>query len=320
MFRQKIAITLLWSAACIAAAMAADYAITILLLHNIQGYTPAITFAIATLITVPTTYLLVSSSFKLRQARDELAEARDAAINANLSKTLFFANMSHELRTPLNAILGFSQLLRSDMFAGKRVEYAGLINDAGSHLLNLVNDLLDVSKIEAGQLQLDSADVALGEIAEACCSIIEPRARTARLKLVRNIDGNLPPVRGDKRALKQIMLNLLTNAVKFSEAGGTVEVFVKYLATGELAFGVRDDGIGIAPDDQARVFERYGRARHEVTQVQEGTGLGLPIVKGLADAHNARVTLESTLGEGTCITSRLFCAMSSSGSIPNAAR
>ncbi len=109
-------------------------------------------------------------------------------------------------------------------------------------------------------------------------------------------------MRGDQRALKQIVLNLLTNAVKFSKAGGKIEIFASLVSSGEVAFGVGDEGIGIAPEDHARVFERYGRARHEVRQVREGTGLGLPIVKGLAEAHGGRVSLESQLGSGTRVT------------------
>jgi signal transduction histidine kinase len=210
--------------------------------------------------------------------------------------------MSHELRTPLNAIIGFSQLLESDIFAAKRPEYARLIREAGGHLLDLVNDLLDVSKIEAGKLQLDNSNVALDEIIAECCSIVEPRSRTARLRLTRNIAPGLPPVRGDQRALKQIVLNLLTNAIKFNAEGGSVEMFCSLLPSREMAFGVRDDGIGIAPEDQLRIFEPYGRGRHEIARAQEGTGLGLPIVKGLVEAHGGRITLESALGHGTCVT------------------
>jgi signal transduction histidine kinase len=302
MLRQKLLATLVWSAMCVGAAMIVDYVVTILLLHDRQGYTPLITLCIATLVSIPTIYVLISGRFNLRRARDELAAARDAAINANLSKTLFFANMSHELRTPLNAIIGFSQLLETDIFAAKRAEYARLIRDSGQHLLELVNDLLDISKIEAGRFQLDNANVFLGDVIAECSGIVEPHLRSARLRLVRTIAANLPPVTADQRALKQIMLNLLTNAIKFSKADGVVEIFASPESSGGIAFGVRDEGIGIAPEDQERVFERYGRARHVVTLTQEGTGLGLPIVKGLAEAHGGRATLESELGRGTSVT------------------
>jgi signal transduction histidine kinase len=302
MFRQKLFAILMWSALCIAVAMTIDYVVTIMLLHDYPGYTPMITFCIATFVSIPATSVLISSRINLRQARDELSVARDLAVEANRSKTLFFANMSHELRTPLNAIIGFSQLLESDVFAAKRPEYARLIRDAGGHLLDLVNDLLDVSKIEAGKFQADETDVPLGEIIAECCTIVEPRARTARLRLTRNIPIGLPLVRVDQRAIKQIVLNLLTNAIKFNAKGGSVEAFCSVLPSGDIAFGVRDDGIGIAPEDQLRIFEPYGRARHEIARAQEGTGLGLPIVKGLVEAHGGRITLESELGRGTRVT------------------
>lgn len=302
MLKQKLLATFLWSAACVAGAMIVDYVITILLLRDIQGYTPLITLCIAAFVSIPTTYVLVSGKINLLRARDELAVARDTAVNANLSKTLFFANMSHELRTPLNAIIGFSQLLETDIFAAKRVEYAQLILESGRHLLELVDDLLNISKIEAGQLHLDTTQLLLGDIVEQCCAIVDPRVRTARLRLVRKIESDLPTVLGDQRALKQILLNLLTNAIKFSEPGGLIEVFGHLLPSGEIVFGVRDQGIGISPEDQARVFERYGQARHETTRGQEGTGLGLPIVKGLAEAHGGHVSLESEPGTGTRVT------------------
>jgi two-component system cell cycle sensor histidine kinase PleC len=300
--REKLLSTLGWSAVCIAGAMAADYLITIRLLHAYASYTPLITLAVATLVSVPVTYGMVSSRCNLREARDELARARDAAINANLSKTMFFANMSHELRTPLNAIIGFSDLLGTDIFAAKRVEYAQLIHDSGMHLLDLVNDLLEISRMEAGKLQLREESVQLSGLIEECISTLEPRARAGRLQLVRMVERHLPPVRADQRAIKQILLNLLTNAVKFSPPGGKIEAFAYVAPSGEVAFGVRDDGIGIAPEDQARVFEPFKQGHHDVLTVQESTGLGLPIVKGLAEAHGGRATLESQLGKGTRVT------------------
>jgi two-component system cell cycle sensor histidine kinase PleC len=302
MLKQKLLATLALSALCIAVAMVVDYVVTILILRDYPGYTPVITLSIAAFVSIPTTFVLINGRFNLRRARDELAAARDDAVSANRSKTLFFANMSHELRTPLNAIIGFAQLLESDGFAAKRSEYARLVRDAGQHLLDLVNDLLDVSKMEAGRLQLDESDMPLDDVIAECCNIVEPRARGARLRLTQTIAADLPPIHGDQRAIKQIVLNLLTNAIKFNAADGSVEAFAAVLPSGEIAFGVRDDGIGIAPEDQQHVFELYGRARHEIARAQEGTGLGLPIVQGLVEAHGGRIALESELGRGTCVT------------------
>lgn len=210
--------------------------------------------------------------------------------------------MSHELRTPLNAILGFSELLASDIFAGKRVEYAHLIHSSGTHLLDLVNDLLDLSRIEAGKLELHSEILNLEELIEEGAKTVEPRARASKLQLIRTVEQGMPHVRGDRRALKQVLLNLLTNAVKFSKPGGSVEVFASLVLSGGLAFGVRDNGVGIAEEDQVRVFERFERARHDVTDAQEGTGLGLPLAKGLVEAHGGRIEMESRIGQGTCVT------------------
>lgn len=301
MFREKLIATLFWSAMTIAAALAADFLITIVIFGAWEAYTPFITLAIASLVTIPVSYGLVSSRIDLRHARDELAAARDAAVSADKTKTQFFSNMSHELRTPLNAIIGFSEMLASDVFAAKRVEYAHLINNSGKHLLSLVNDLLDLSRIEAGKLDLKLETVDMEEIVTDCAGTVATRAREREVRVVRTVAPLLPLVTADRRAITQILLNLLTNAIKFSSAGGVVEVFARLEASGEICLGVRDEGIGIAPEDQARMFERFGQARHDVTGIEKGTGLGLPIVKGLAEAHGGRVAMNSQLGEGTCV-------------------
>jgi signal transduction histidine kinase len=301
MVREKLLATLWWSALCVAGAMAADFTITILLLNDWAAYTPLITVAIAIIVTVPTSYALVSSRFDLRKARDELAAARDVAVNADRTKTLFFSNMTHELRTPLNAIIGFSEMLASDVFAARRVEYARLINSSGTHLLSLVNDLLDLSRIEDGKLDLKDETLDLKDLVADCIETVAARARTREVRLVRNIDAGLPLVVADQRALMQILLNLLTNAIKFSHVGGVVEVFARAASAGIL-LGVRDEGIGIAIEDQARMFERFGQVRQDIAGVEKGTGLGLPIVKGLVEAQGGRVALESSVGQGTCIT------------------
>ena len=302
MFREKLVTALAWSAACIAGAMLADYVLTILVLRDYQAYTPFVTFCVATVISVPICYALVSSRIDLREARDHLKAARDHAVQIDRTKTAFFANMSHELRTPLNAILGFSELLKLDVFAARRVEYANLIHSAGTHLLSLVNDLLDLSRIEAGKLELQEQALRLGDLIEECAETVASRVRARELILVRSIDPGLPAVNADLRAIKQILLNLLTNAIKFSKPGGTVEIFARTLPSSEIVFGVRDQGVGIPEHEQAHVFERFGQVRGQTANPEKGTGLGLPIVKGLAEAHGGRVAMESRVGQGTCIS------------------
>ena len=302
MFREKLVTALYWSALCIAGAMLADYVLTILVLRDYQAYTPFVTLCVATVISVPICYALVSSRIDLREARDHLKAARDHAVQIDRTKTAFFANMSHELRTPLNAILGFSELLKLDVFAARRVEYANLIHNAGTHLLSLVNDLLDLSRIEAGKLELQEQMLSLGDLIEECVETVAARARARGLILIRSVDPALPAVNADQRAIKQILLNLLTNAIKFSKPGGTIEVFAKPLPSAELAFGVRDEGVGIPEQEQAHVFERFGQVRGQAANAEKGSGLGLPIVTGLAEAHGGRVAMESRVGHGTCIT------------------
>ncbi|HEY5336812.1 MAG TPA: HAMP domain-containing sensor histidine kinase, partial [Rhizomicrobium sp.] len=259
----------------------------------------------------------------LRKARDELTVARDiadgalrtaeilrgkaeeereTAINASLAKSQFLANMSHELRTPLNAILGFSEMLTLNDLGAKRIEYARLIHGSGTHLLGLVNDLLDLARIEAGKVQMQDEIVNFIELVEACAATVEPHAAEKSVVVHTNVERGLPFVLGDQRALRQILLNLLSNAVKFSLPDGDVEVFARCESSGELAFGVRDNGIGIAEDDLQRVFERFGQGRHDITSLEKGTGLGLPIVKGLVEALGGRVDMESRVGDGTCVT------------------
>ncbi len=299
MTREKVLATLFWGSISVSAAMLVDYLITIQLLHDWQAYTPLVTFSIATIVTLPTTYALVNGRINLRNAGEALSAARDAALQADQAKSQFFANMSHELRTPLNAILGFSELLQMEGFSERRIEYARIVHSSGQHLLLLVDDLLDLSRIEAGKLELRDEVFELDTMIEECVRTVEPRASTAGLQLVRTIDANLPGITADRRALKQILLNLLTNAIKFTNPGGKVEVFAGMASTGELCFGVNDDGVGIAEEDQAHVFERFGQARHDIVSPEKGTGLGLPIVKGLVEAHGGRVGMDSHLGRGT---------------------
>lgn len=261
-------------------------------------------------------YVTARDMFLLREDKNDLIDAlarsktesdiaREKAEAASRAKSEFLANMSHELRTPLNAILGFSEMIHSEMFdlkSKKHVEYARNIHDSGHLLLALINDILDLAKIEAGGLMLHEKDQDIGALVCDCVRLIETRARGGNLELKVEIAAGLPPVRADERALKQIMLNLLSNAVKFTPAGGKINVFARRDSRGDLLLGVADTGIGIAPEDHERVFQNFGQGRHDVVTSDKGTGLGLPIVKGLAEAHGGRVILTSAPGEGTCVT------------------
>ncbi|SRR5579885_450768 len=241
----------------------------------------------------------------LARSKTESDIAREKAEAASRAKSEFLANMSHELRTPLNAILGFSEMIHSEMFdlkSKKHVEYARNIHDSGHLLLALINDILDLAKIEAGGLMLHEKELDIGTLVSDCVRLIGAKAHAGGLALHVRVEAGLPPVKADERALKQILLNLLSNAVKFTAAGGAVTVFAREDAQGNLLLGVADTGIGIAPEDQDRVFQNFGQGRHDVVTSDKGTGLGLPIVKGLAEAHGGRVILESAPGEGTCVT------------------
>jgi two-component system cell cycle sensor histidine kinase PleC len=247
----------------------------------------------------------------LARSKIESDEARYRAEAASRSKSEFLANMSHELRTPLNAIIGFSEIIHGNVLGNdpeRHVEYARLIGQSGHHLLELINDILDLAKIEAGGFELRETDIDLARLAEECMEMMRPKASDGHVALLSECEGDLPHVRGDERALRQILLNLLSNAIKFTPAGGRVGVFARCVAGECIAFGVTDTGLGISPEDRARVFQSFGQGRHDVVIADKGTGLGLPIVKGLAAAHGGAVELESEVGLGTCVTITLPAA------------
>ena len=244
----------------------------------------------------------------LEKARDQAVTekiaadtAREEAKRANLAKSTFLANMSHELRTPLNAILGFSELLTDDGFATRRVEYSKLVHASGSHLLNLVNDILDLSKMEVGETILNEREVDFCLIAASCRALMQGKAQDGRIDLALELPFELR-LWADERALRQILLNLIGNAVKFTPRLGRVTIFAYVESDDTIVFGVRDTGVGIPEEDHARVFESFGQGRHDAVTLERGTGLGLPIVRGLAAGHGGHVTLESCVGVGTCIT------------------
>jgi two-component system, cell cycle sensor histidine kinase PleC len=244
---------------------------------------------------------------ELVMAKLESDRGREKAEAASIAKSQFLANMSHELRTPLNAILGFSELIASRIFAkdaDRNYEYADLIHSSGKHLLALINDILDLAKIEAGRWKLEETELDLHIIARDAFQLVTWRTRDNDVTLVNAIAPDLDLLQGDERAVRQILLNLLSNAVKFTPPSGRITAFANISADG-LAFGVADTGVGIAPEDQSRVFDSFGQGKHDIAVADKGTGLGLAIVKGLVEAHGGHISLESQVGKGTCVTVQL---------------
>jgi len=244
-----------------------------------------------------------------RQAALEAARADAEALN--VGKSRFLANMSHELRTPLNAIMGFSDMMRQRIFGplpGKYIEYADLIHDAGAHLLDLINDVLDVSKIEASKYELALEDFDAREPVAAALRLLRVQADEAGVQLRGVLPAEPLEARADRRALKQIVLNLVSNAMKFTPRGGLVTVSLANVGGGALELSVADTGIGIAEPDLARLGRPYEQAG-DVTQQAQGTGLGLSLVRALAELHGGDMAIESRLGEGTAVTVRLPVAV-----------
>jgi len=240
----------------------------------------------------------------------ELNQARRAAEAAGAAKTRFLAAVSHELRTPLNAIIGFSEMIAQEevlmLSATQRKEYAQLINDSGQHLLSVVNGILDMSKMESGDFEISPEPFAPRRALIHCCNLLALKARENGIDLVTDAPRDLPVVTGDPRAFKQIMLNLISNAVKFTERGGQVTVTATVATeTSQLVLCVRDTGIGIAPDDLKRVGAPFFQAGNTYQRRHEGTGLGLSIVRSLVALQFGELTLQSRLGEGTIVTVKL---------------
>ncbi|MGO9701240.1 MAG: sensor histidine kinase, partial [Xanthobacteraceae bacterium] len=230
------------------------------------------------------------------------------AERANAAKSRFLATMSHELRTPLNAIIGFSDMLMEEaalrLDAMRREEYAGLINDSGHHLLAVINGVLDMSKIETDNFEITPEPFSPAAVMASCCGLLELRANEAGVALNRAPSGEIPEIVADKRALNQILLNLLSNAIRFTDRDGKVTIGARAEA-GNIIFVVEDNGVGINDEDLARVGEPYFQARASYDRRHGGTGLGLSIVKGLVRLHGGEVTIQSRIGEGTRVSVRL---------------
>jgi cell cycle sensor histidine kinase DivJ len=241
----------------------------------------------------------------LKQRENELREAQETADRANRAKTQFLAHMSHELRTPLNAIIGFSEILKGDaeneLYVERRREYAALIHTSGEHLLQVVNGILDMSKIESGMFDIMPERVALVPLVAGCCDMMGRQAADRAVAVIRAVPADLPEIAADRRACRQILLNLLSNAIKFTDRGGTVTVGARIEGT-MVAIFVRDTGIGIAAEDLPRLGTPFVQAETVYSRHYEGTGLGLSMVKGLAALHGGRLTIESKPGVGTTAT------------------
>lgn len=244
-----------------------------------------------------------------RQAlEEERARVRAEALRADDVKGQFLATVSHELRTPLNAIIGFSEMLGGDeaglLAAEKRLEYARIIHGSGHHLLDVVNTLLDVSKIESGAMTVAQDPLDLAKVAQECCALMALRAEEGGVALEQVVGRDLPVMLGDKRALKQIVINLLSNAVKFTPAGGRVTLAV--IRDGAMIdLSVSDTGIGIAAADLPRLGDPFFQAKGSYDRAYEGTGLGLSVVRGLVGLHGGSLTVESAPGIGTRVSVRL---------------
>jgi len=240
-----------------------------------------------------------------QETQAQLITAMATSEEANRAKSDFLANMSHELRTPLNAILGFSDLIKGQIFgplgSDKYVEYAGDICNSSEHLLALVNDILDLSAIESGKQELVRESIAMAEIVDDCAPIIAGSARQKKLRFETSLSADLAPLQADRRAVKQILINLLSNAVKFTLQGGEIELDVKTL-NGSHVIRIKDTGIGVAAEKLPDLTNPFVRSESNPLMAQEGTGLGLAIVKSLVDLHDGDLQIESELGRGTTVT------------------
>ena len=248
----------------------------------------------------------VTRDISERKAQEaELTRMRDDAESISRAKTQFLANMSHELRTPLNAVIGFSEILNRELYGAlgeaRYRDYARLIHESGEHLLAVVNDILDMSKLEAGKFKIVKEPFEVAGLVKSCCEIMRHAADERQLSLIMEIAPGLPELAADKRACKQMLINVIANAIKFTDPGGYVRVSARARA-GNVELSVADNGIGIAEADLPKLGNPFVQASNSYNRSHDGAGLGLSVVKGLARLHGGRVELASALGKGTTVT------------------
>ncbi|WP_152045300.1 ATP-binding protein [Aureimonas psammosilenae] len=240
-----------------------------------------------------------------KRNEEELVNARRAAEAASLHKSRFLANITHELRTPLNAIIGFADVMASECFGPigneRYIEYLGDIKRSGHHVLDLVNDLLDIAKIEAGKLELTFESVSLNEVLAEVVSVMQPQANRERVIVRSNLPPSVPPVVADRRTIRQIALNLLSNSVRFTPAGGQIIASTTYTAEGDVLLRVRDSGIGMTEREIEIALTPFQQVHHNSEERGQGTGLGLPLTKAMAEANRASFAIRSKPGEGTLV-------------------
>jgi PAS domain S-box-containing protein len=250
--------------------------------------------------------VVVRDATEQMAAEAALVRSKEEAELANRAKTEFLANISHELRTPLNAIIGFSDLMQREMLGPLgNDQYRSYLHDiyqSGNHLHDVINDILDLSKIEAGQIELREEPVDVRMAIERCVRVVSARAEEGGLKLVPRIADRLPIILADERKVKQILINLLSNAVKFTENGGTITIEALPAEGSGVMLRVSDTGIGIAVADIPRALTPFMQVDSTLSRRHEGTGLGLPLTKSLAELHGGTLSLESEPGKGTTVT------------------